>query len=194
MNESYSSLAIVEALNLNEIAISGISVTQESCVLSGGWLLASDNHSEISDVLGSKLLITVGNRAALEQTLKMSGNTEVNFRDFLMEAKQEVDMGWKLFEEFRAEDPKKRKNLVEPNFFDWPEKVDLNNAASELEEFGLMKKIQGTDPKFEKVLAAARLTKFLIEKWLNDESERKSKKYYGGVDPDISVLPKVWMS
>lgn len=193
MNESYASIAVVEAINSTEIAIHGISVTQDLCVLSGGWLLARDSYTEISDVLGSKLVITVGNHDALERALEKSGSAEVNFKEFLIEAKQEVSIGWKLFEEFRTADSKKRKKLVEPNFFDWPESVDLDSSASKLEGFGLMREIQGTHPKFEKVLAAARLTKFLIEKWLQDESERKSKKYYDGVDLNIAVLPKAWM-
>ena len=97
-------------------------------------------------------------------------------------------------EEFKAADVKKRKNLVLPDFYDWPSDVDLNRSSDFLESLGMVGDIEGTAIEMKNVMPAARLVKFLVDKWLSDEAERKSKKFVTGKEAEITILPTCWLN
>ena len=59
---------------------------------------------------------------------------------------------------------------------------------------GIVGQIAGTANEMKKVMPAARLTKFYIDNWLSDESERKSKKFVNDEESEITVLPKCWLN
>jgi hypothetical protein len=46
----------------------------------------------------------------------------------------------------------------------------------------------------KKTLAAARLIKYLIDMWQQDEQERGNRKYVEGVEAEITILPESWLS
>ena len=86
------------------------------------------------------------------------------------------------YEVFKSEDLKKRKNMVEPSFFDWPETLNLNDSAEYLESLGKISAPVSTPNEMKKTLSAARLVKLLIERWQMDEQERVNRKYVDVTD------------
>jgi hypothetical protein len=114
-------------------------------------------------------------------------------KDFFVEAARDVELGIQRFEEFKAEDMKKRKNLVVPDFYNWPSDVDLNKSSEVLESLGMAGNIEGTATAMSNVMPAARLIKFFVDKWLSDEAERKSKKFVIGKEAEITILPTCWL-
>jgi hypothetical protein len=54
--------------------------------------------------------------------------------------------------------------------------------------------IKGGEIELQRTIALSRALKFFIEKWRNDETERKNKIYVDEKDSEITILPKSWLS
>jgi hypothetical protein len=191
MNASYSSLAIYEVKS-HQAAISTLSVTNEECVLSGGWVIPITNSDEIKNILTDKLTIPVSMNTETKKLEKDLGLKSVSFTDFFKEAALESKIAAEQYEAFKAENPGKRKKLVAPDFYVWPEDIDVLQPKVELKRLNLRESISGTAPAMEQVLSAARLVKFFVDKWLSDESERSNRKFVHGEAKQATPLPTSW--
>ena len=192
MSASYASIALLE-VESSQVAISTLSVTTEECVLSGGWVLPLSNMSDIRNVLTEKIALLTN---AKKETLALASELNlklVKFSDFLQEAKLESKFAVEQFELFKAEQPGKRKKLVKPDFYDWPNEIDVLHPKDELKKVKLQESILGTDPEMEQVLSASRLVKFFVDKWLSDENERSNRKFVQGEAKQSTPLPNSWM-
>jgi len=193
MNASYASIALFEVQS-TQVAISSLSVTTEDCVLSGGWILPLSNLSKIKNVLTDKLTLPTStndetNALILELDLKV-----VSFSSFLHDAGLESKVALEQYQAFKAEQPRKRKKLVIPDFYNWPDKIDVLHPKEELKKIKLQENIVGTAPEMEQVLSAARLVKYFIDKWLSDEAERSNRKFVQGDAKRATPLPTSWKS
>ena len=193
MSTMYSSLAIFQFVPQGEIAIAALSVTTEDCVVSGAWILSIKKIDQIKLILSNRLVLTLGRSQKDIELISKLNLSEISFSEFFREARLDVVEAIEIYENYKSMDPKKRKNLVKPSFFDWPKNIDFSKSSSLLEDYGIPGSIQGTDPKFENVLSAARLTKFYIDKWRSDENERSSRRYVEGEKAASTILPKVWL-
>lgn len=192
MSNTYSTLAILQFVTSEKVAVAAISVTAEDAVISGAWVLPVEDSAKIKLVLSNRRILRIGKSQQEIDLISTLDLKEINFADFLIEARSDVKEALDIYESYKAQDPKKRKDLVKPKFFEWPINVDLSASISLLEEYGMRGVIQGTDPEFRDVLAAARLTKFYIDNWRFDESERSSRKYVDGDQAITTILPAVW--
>ncbi len=194
MTNTYASLNIIEIVDSSKLVISKISVSSEGCVLSGGWVLDLDDSEQIGLVISKSRVITIGSSSELSPVINKYGLRVLAAKDFFVEAARDVKLGIQRFEEFKAEDIKKRKNLVLPDFYNWPSDVDLNRSSDVLESLGMAGAIEGTAIEMKNVMPAARLVKFFVDKWLSDEAERKSKKFVTGKEAEITILPTCWLN
>jgi hypothetical protein len=144
-------------------------------------------------VISNSRVLTIGSASELSPVIKKYGLRVLATKDFFLEAARDVKLGIQRFEEFKAEDIKKRKNLVLPDFYEWPSDVDLNKSSEVLESLGMVGAIEGTAAEMRNVMPAARLIKFFVDKWLSDEAERKSKKFVTGKEAEITILPTCWL-
>ncbi len=194
MTNTYASLNIIEIVESSKLVVSKISVSSEGCVLSGGWVLDLDDSVQIGLVISKSRVLTIGSASELSPVVTKYGLRVLSIKDFFIEAARDVKVGIQRFEEFKAEDVKKRKNLVLPDFYNWPSDVDLNRSSDVLESLGLAGAIEGTAIEMGNVMPAARLVKFFVDKWLSDEAERKSKKFVTGKEAEITILPTCWLN
>jgi hypothetical protein len=194
MKNTYASLNIIEIVDSSKLVVSKISVSSEGCVLSGGWVFDLDDSEQIALVISNNRVLTIGSASDLNPIIKKYGLKVLATKDFFLEAARDVLLGIQRFEEFKAEDVKKRKNLVLPDFYDWPSDVDLNRSSDILESLGMVGAIEGTAIEMRNVMPAARLVKFFVDKWLSDEAERKSKKFVTGKEAEITILPTCWLN
>jgi hypothetical protein len=193
MTNTYASINIIEIVDSSKLVISKISVSSEGCVLSGGWVFQLADTEQISLVISKSRVLPVGSASELSELIKKFSLRVLTTRDFLFEAARDVELGIQRFEEFKTEDLRKRKNLVVPDFYNWPSDLDLNKSSEILESLGMAGTIEGTASEMNNVMPAARLIKFLVDKWLSDEAERKSKKFVTGTEAEITILPKCWL-
>ena len=112
---------------------------------------------------------------------------------FIEEAKFAAKEAAISFDSYKADSPLKRNKLVAPEFYNWPDSINLNNATEILESMGKLAIPLGTPNEMKRIIAAARLLRFLIDKWHSDEQERNNRKYIQGNEADITILPKAWL-
>lgn len=189
----YASIAIVEIHSSEKITIESISVSKGECVLSGAWEFSTDNKQDITRVVSNKLIIALGNESMVKNFLNNSELKFLKAKPFLLEAKKAASDATVAYELFKSEDAKKRKNMVEPTFFKWPDDLDFNKSAEYMESIGKIAFPASTPEGMKNTLAAARLVKFLVEKWQLDEQERVNRKYVEGTDAEITILPESWL-
>jgi len=189
----YASIAIVEMHSNEKITIESISVSKGECVLSGAWEFPTNEKQDIVNVISNKLIIALGNESTVSSFLNEPKLRFLKAKPFLLEAKKAASDSILAYESFKSEDAKKRKKMVEPTFFNWPEELDFNYAAEYMESIGKMAVPKGTPAGMKNTLAAARLIKFLIEMWQLDEQERVNRKYVDGSDAEITILPESWL-
>jgi hypothetical protein len=190
----YASIAVVEIHADSTVTIESISVTSGECVLSGAWEFQISDGENIQNVLSGKLIIPLGKMDGIK---KLIGDTQVAYVEaspFLTNAREAASEALEAYEAFKSENPTKRKKLVSPSFYDWPETIDFNDASNYLESIGKMATPVGTPEGFKKTLSAARLLKHLVDMWQLDEQERSNRKYVEGEDAAITILPESWLS
>jgi hypothetical protein len=190
----YATIAIFELHETGIVTIESISVAKGECVLSGAWEFSLDEKQVISNVISGKLIIPLGDSSKIRNLLPDVDLKFVETKTFLQEAKEAATQALTAFESFKSEDPKKRKNLTGPNFFDWPETLDFNFSSEYLESIGKMATPVSTPDVMKRTLAAARLVKFLIDMWQKDEQERANRKYVEGLEAEITILPESWLA
>lgn len=189
----YASIAVVEVHPDDSVTIESISVTEGECVLSGAWDFKISENESINNVLSGKMIIPIGEPKKFE---KLSINGEIVILDsvpFLIDAKNAAREALEAYESFKLENLAKRKKLVAPEFYNWPNSINFNLSAEYLESIGKMSTPVGTPDNFKKTLAAARLVKHLIEMWQLDEQERNNRKYVEGEDARVTILPESWL-
>jgi hypothetical protein len=189
----YASIAIVEIHSNEKVTIESISVTKGECVLSGAWEFSANDKQDIVSVVSNKLIIALGSESIVSAFLDNSELKFLKAKPFLVEAKKAATEALLAYELFKSEDAKKRKKMVEPTFFNWPEELDFNYSAEFLESIGKMAVPASTPTGMIRTLAAARLVKFLVEMWQLDEQERVNRKYVDGADAEITILPESWL-
>jgi hypothetical protein len=189
----YASIAVVEIHPGEKVTIESISVSKGECVLSGAWDFSTSDKLNIDNVVSGKLIIPLGDETAIRKLLAESNLKFLSVKPFLQEAKSAVDDALAAYELFKSEDLKKRKKMVEPSFFAWPEDLNFNHSAEYLESIGKMAVPTSTPAAMRSTLAAARLVKFLVEMWQLDEQERANRKYVDGTDAEITILPESWL-
>jgi hypothetical protein len=210
---SYASVAVIDYLESDQIAVEVISVTSDACELSGAWILKPTEMETLSQIIESRLILTVIEHSKLNEVISKFQSKRVNLSDFLAEAKSEVKLALDAFKvftenndrkyrEYMAISPAERKHLPkvtkkqlnDPDFFDWPNVIENSKADQYLESMGKLGIIKGGEIELQRTIALSRALKFFIEKWKNDETERKNKIYVDEKDSEITILPKSWLS
>ena len=189
----YASIAVVELHPGDLVTIESISVTEGECVLSGAWGFNISEEENISNVLSGKMIVPLGEKKELG---KLPIKSEMIFLDsvpFLIDAKKAAKEALEAYETFKSENLTKRKKLVAPEFYNWPDSINFNESADYLESIGKMATPSGTPDNFKKPLSAARLVKHLVDMWQLDEQERNNRKYVEGEDAKITILPESWL-
>ena len=189
----YASIAIVEIHGDNKVTIESISISKGECILSGAWDFSIKEIENISDVVSGKLIIPLGNESAVKKLLAESDLKYITAKPFLEEANKAANDALAAYELFKSEDVKKRKKMVEPTFFNWPDDLDFNKASEYFESIGKMAVPSETPVDMKKTLSAARLVKHLVDMWQQDEQERGNRKYVEGVEAEITILPESWL-
>ena len=189
----YASIAIVQIYNDEKVIIESVSITKGECVLSGSWVFSIQDKENIANVVYGKCIISLGDESGVKKLLVNSNLAYLNAQPFLQEAKDAATEALLAYESFKSEDTKKRKKMVEPTFFNWPDELDFNNSVEYLESIGKKAVLASTPNEMKQILAAARLVEFLVDMWHIDEQERGNRKYVDGTDAEITILPRSWL-
>ena len=209
---SFASIVVVGLVSKDKVAIEAISVTVDSCDLSGAWLIDVADNVTIESLLNGKLVVFLNQESESYTNFKKYKEKIIAVQDLISDAKAEIKTANKLFEEYVQKNqleyseymkippserrllPKiQKKNLVAPEFSAWPASVLLDSAEEELVHMQKLGSVAGTPNEMKKILAASRLIQFLIYMWKADEIERVNRVYVLGQDAEQTILPPSWL-
>lgn len=194
MSSKYASVALFNITSESRVAISTISITPNETVLSGAWVIDLERNEDISTILSGKLAIALSDEAERALTPEDFDYKRIKMSDFFAEAQRDALSGLESFETFKAEDIKKRKNLVKPEFYNWTQAPDLLKSWDVLAQMGLPSKNDDCAAEMREVLGAGKLVHFFISQWHSDERARSGRRYLEGEDIEITILPKIWLN
>jgi hypothetical protein len=209
---SFASIVVVGLVSKDKVAIEAISVTLDSCDLSGAWLIDVGDTVTIESLLNGKLVLFLNQESESVTNFKKYKEKIIVVQDLISDAKSEIKTANKLFEEYVQKNqleyseymkippserrllPKiQKKSLVAPEFSAWPDSVLLDSAEEELVRMQKLGSVAGTPNEMKKILAASRLIQFLIYMWKADEIERVNRVYVLGQDSEQTILPPSWL-
>lgn len=167
------------------VALHKISLDEGAAKFTGGWILKKSDITEIKNVIFDSPIVSQGEDLNLN-------NTKLDMAKFLEIARNESHKALALYEEFKALEPKKRKNLVRPEFWHWPD-INFENPKESLSNLGIRESIPGSDKDFEEVLSLSRLIKYVFDKWYEDEQLRLERKYLLPSFPALRLAPPNWI-
>jgi hypothetical protein len=210
--QQYASIAVIKSITKESTAIEVISVTPDSCDLAGAWILDNSDHEKLIHLLIGRLIIKLELDDGTSKKISQFNEFVIDFADFISEAKHEAEIAEKSYfdfmkrneEEYRAfmaikpAERKlipqiKKKQLIEPQFYSWPTRFDVLDSKSFLKSINKVGLLSNEDSQMADVLIAARATKYLIDKWREDEIERSNRLYVEGQDANVSILPLCWL-
>jgi hypothetical protein len=209
---SFASVLVVGLVSKDLVAIEAISVTADSCDLSGAWLVNTLDTSIIENLFSEKIIIFLNKESENLSIFKKYEKKFITIEDLIIDARVEINTANKLFEDYVQKNeldyreymeipPAERKlipkvvkkNLVAPEFSNWPDSVLLDSAEDELVRMQKLGSVEGTPIEMKKVLAASRLIQILIYMWKADEIERTNRVYVFGQDSEVTILPPSWI-
>lgn len=209
---SHASIVVVELVSEDTVAIEAISITLESCDLSGAWQVNLDDTSTLDLLLNDKLIICVNGESESLAVLKNYQEKFITINSLIEDAKVEIQTANNLFDNYvqknqidylefmkipaaeRKSLPKVvKKSLVAPEFSEWPDSVILDSAEIELAQRKKLGAVEGTPSEMKKILAASRLIQLLVYMWKADEIERVNRVYVLGQDSVNTILPPSWL-
>jgi hypothetical protein len=213
MNDSptWASLAVVSFEQQYGYSIETISIDTQSCSLAGAWDFETLNEPEVKNILEQRLIVTSGVMNSLHFA-KGYSSSWVDLKTFITDAAtaaqdgvtrfgKYLDQNEKDYSAYMAIPPLERKLLpkvvkkkLEPIYaHSW--KLDFDELRPELTLRQLEKRdsIDGTPPNMKRVIATSWLLKHLVDRWRDDENERKSRDYLYPDGESAELLPKSWM-
>lgn len=193
MEFQYLSIAVVEMHENNVVTVETISIMEGDCSLSGAWEFKADEKSALQDVIKGRPILILGNKEVFRKFVEKDSLIYLTLDSFLKEAREAAELCLIEIRNYKSENMSKRKNVVEPIFYDWPDYVDLNNAFEFMDKNEMMATPKNTPELMKRTLAASRLVKFFIDKWQEDEQERKNRKYLANNLSKTLIVPSSWL-
>ena len=207
----WANLAIVSINKTIGCVIETISVTEDSCELSGAWHFTSSSDPSVATILHNRLIITLGISEG-QFDYKRYKSLKIDIPAFIADAKESALQGVIKFNAFVQEDaqayaaymdipPKERKLLpklikrnLEPLIAkNWDLSFEEDNPELTLRQLRKREEITGTPESVKKVIAVAWLVKHLVDRWRDDEIERKSRTYMYPENISLQLLPETWL-
>jgi hypothetical protein len=213
MNSSpnWATLAVVSFEQKYGYSIEAISIDTQSCSLSGAWDFETLDEPEVENILEQRLIVTSGitNRDDFAKKYSSSG---VDLKTFIIDASSAaqdgvtrfgkyLDQNEKNYSAYMAIPPLERKLLPKvvkkklEQIYAHSWKLDFDELRPELtlRQLGKRDSIYGTPPNMKRVITTSWLVKHLVDRWRDDENERKSRDYLYPDGESAELLPKSWM-
>jgi len=192
-------------------SIETISVDTNSCTLSGAWDFETLEDPALTNILGARLVITCGLENG-EVIANQFNSTRVDIKSFITDASNSAKDGVERFNRYLEENarqysdymsiapaerkllPKVIKKKLEPIYaHSWDLAYDEFAPELTLRQLGKRESIEGTPQNMVRLITTSWLIKHLVDRWREDEMERKSRDYLYPEGEKIDVLPRSWL-
>ena len=192
-------------------AIETISVSTDSCTLSGAWDFETLEDAKLKNILNARLIITCGIENG-EVIANRFASKRVDIKTFISDASNSAKDGVERFNRYLEENarqysdymsippaerkllPKVIKKKLEPIYaHSWDLAYDEFAPELTLRQLGKRESIEGTPQNMVRLITTSWLIKHLVDRWREDEMERKSRDYLYPEGEKIDVLPRSWL-
>jgi len=209
---TWASLAVICYDQDFGYAIETISVDSQSCNLSGAWDFETLDDPALTNIIGARLVITCGldngdvvaNRFSSKRVDIKSfiADASVSAKDGIERFNQYLEENARQYSEYMSIPPAERKLLpkvikkkLEPIYaHSWELTYDELAPELTLRQLGKRESIEGTPQNMVRLITTSWLIKHLVDRWREDEMERKSREYLYLEDEGLEVLPHSWMT
>ena len=193
-------------------SIETISVSTDSCSLSGAWDFETLEDAKLKNILNARLIITCGIENG-EVVANQFASKRVDIKTFIYDSSQIAKDGIERFNRYIEENakqyseymsipsaerkllPKVTKKKLEPIYaHSWELSYDELAPEITLRQLGKRESIEGTPRNMVRLITTSWLIKHLVDRWREDELERTSRSYLYPEGRNIQVLPSSWMS
>ena len=193
-------------------SIETISVEPNSCTLSGAWDFETLDDPAVISILGARLVITCGLDDG-EAVVNRFASKRVDIKTFIADASESAKDGIERFNRYLDENarqyaeymsippaerkllPKVIKKKLEPIYaHSWELSYDELAPELTLRQLGKRESIEGTPQNMVRLITTSWLIKHLVDRWREDEMERKSREYLYPEGEGLEVLPHSWMT
>jgi hypothetical protein len=211
-NPTWANLGVVCFEKGMGYSIETISVDTNSCTLSGAWDFETLEDPALTNILGARLVITCGLENG-EVIANQFNSTRVDIKSFITDASNSAKDGVERFNRYLEENarqysdymsippaerkllPKVIKKKLEPIYaHSWDLTYDEFAPELTLRQLGKRESIEGTPRNMVRLITTSWLIKHLVDRWREDEMERKSRDYLYPEGEEIDVLPQNWMT
>jgi hypothetical protein len=206
-NPTWANLGVICFEKELGYSIETISVDTNSCTLSGAWDFETLDDPALTNILGARLVITCGldngdvvaNRFSSKRVDIKSfiADASVSAKDGIERFNRYLDENARQYSEYMSIPPAERKLLpkvikkkLEPIYaHSWELSYDELAPELTLRQLGKRESIKGTPQNMVRLITTSWLIKHLVDRWREDEMERKSREYLYLEDEGLEVLP-----
>jgi hypothetical protein len=211
-NPTWANLGVICFEKGMGYSIETISVDTNSCTLSGAWNFETLDDPTLTNILAPCLVITCGldsgevvaNRFASKKVdiKTFIADAYVSARDGIERFNRHLEENARQYAEYISIPPAERKLLpkvikkkLEPiHAHSWALAYDELVPELTLRQLGKRESIEGTPQNMVRLVTTSWLIKHLVDRWREDEIERKSREYLYPEDGGLEVLPRSWMT
>lgn len=210
-NPTWANIGVICFEDKPGCSIETISVDGHSCTLSGAWDFDSLDNPNLISIMQNRLVVTSGMKDG-QGLLSRFGSKLVDLNSFIADASKSAKDGVNRFNRYLEENakrhteymaippadrkllPKVVKKKLEPIYaHSWEISFDELKPEMTLRQLGKRESIEGTPPNMTRLIATSWVIKHLVDRWRDDEVERKSRDYLYPEDKDFQILPSSWM-
>ncbi len=211
-NPTWANIGVICFEEKSGCSIETISVDQQSCTLSGAWQFNSLDDPNLANIIQGRLVITSGMQDG-QKLSKRFGSRLVDLNTFIADASKSAKDGVNRFNKYLEENakhhseymaippanrkllPKVVKKKLEPIYaHSWEVSFDELKPELTLRQLGKREAIEGTPPSMKRLVSTSWVIKHLVDRWRDDEIERKSRDYLYPEGESVEVLPSSWMT
>jgi len=211
-NPTWANIGVICFEEMSGCSIQTISVDQQSCTLSGAWEFNNLDDPNLVNIMQGRLVITSGMQDGQNLSSRF-GARLVDLNTFIADASKSARDGVNRFNKYLEENakhhseymaippanrkllPKVVKKKLEPIYaHSWEVSFDELKPELTLRQLGKRESIEGTPPNMKRLIATSWVIKHLVDRWRDDEVERKSRDYLYSEEQSVEVLPSSWMT
>lgn len=201
MSESPIGFAIVDAITPEVINVLHVHIQKGSqksaateVALSGIWEYGKTDKEDLKIALSNRVVVgTEDGLLFLKNNLKVKANKSI-LSEFVSTSMEEQEVLQKVWQDYKSEDEKKRKNLVPPKWPTWPENVEDISPIEILEFLGKQPYSLGTPEEMRPLIAFGRVVQLMLSNWVDIEEERTRRKFLDSDSDEIRKWPPKFKS
>jgi hypothetical protein len=190
--DDFHGITVAQLLLDGTLAFGQVKNSLSGSSLSGNWVFSQDDSDAISSVCRSHIVVST--EATLRQIEKASSQRifHGNFGALTASIQTEENKLKIEWEKHLLENPKKAKTLVEPNWANWNNELNIEDPVTSLIKSGRSAHPESTPDDMKSLIALARMVRHVIDLWRETEDSRFSRKFLSISEEDPRLWPPSW--